>query len=384
MRVAMVGLRAPWGVEGGVESAVAEMAPRLAAAGCTVTVYCRGRYNPYGTGMRDGVRLVDTPTVYRRSVEAFAHTAYAAPHAAVHHDLVHLHACGPALFAPVPSLLRRASVVTIHGFDWERAKWGAVARSVLRAGASSAGHGATELIGVSQGITDWFAARYPAPATFIPNGVSPHEHHPWEAGIFPALKPDAYTLFIGRLVPEKDLLTLVRAAARARPRHPVVITGGAAYTDDYVKQLHREASGHVHFTGPRFRREKRMLLSHARAFVFPSRVEGLPIALLEAMSAGLMCVASDIPANREALADHGGWRLPVGDVEAWAKALGELDAAEPAFRRGIGAQGRKRVQEHFSWDAVVQDTLAVYERSLRSRRGANSRAPWSVPFSASR
>ncbi|MFZ5478864.1 MAG: glycosyltransferase family 4 protein [Myxococcota bacterium] len=355
----MVGLRAPWGVEGGVESAVAELAPRLVRAGCEVTVYCRGRYNPYGSGFVEGVRLVDVPTTYSRSLEAFVHSAIAAPRAALRHDVVHLHACGPAMMAPLPRALGRRVVVTVHGKDWTRDKWGPVAKAVLRAGVGVAGRSASALMAVSRELRDYLASRYDVPVHFVPNGVAPHEPVAWDPGLFPSLRPGGYVLFVGRLVPEKDVLTLVRAAARTRL--PVVITGGAAYTDAYVAQLRREAPANVLFTGPRFGDEKAMLLTHARAFALPSRVEGLPIALLEAMAAGLPTLVSDIGPNREALAHCGGWRLPTGDVARWGAALEEVAAADLAILRGIGAQGAWRVRERYGWDNVVRETLGVYQ-----------------------
>lgn len=364
----MVGLRAPWGVEGGVESAVAEIAPRLAAAGCEVTVYCRGRYNPHGSCVFRGVRLIDTATVYSRSMEAIVHTAIATPRAIASSDITHFHACGPALFSPVPGLFGRVSVATIHGFDWEREKWGPAARAMLHAGVWSAGHGASALIGVSEEVSSWLARRFDAPVTMIPNGVAAHAPEPWDPLLFPSLRPGGYLLFIGRLVPEKDLLTLMLAAHRARGRLPIVVVGGGSYTDEYVTLIQRAAPKGVVFTGPRFGREKAMLLTHARAFVFPSRVEGLPIALLEALAAGLPVVASDIPANIEVLGAGPAWRVPVGNVSAWARALGEVEAASPDALAEAGARGRRRAEEHFGWDAVVNSTIAVYERALRERR----------------
>ncbi len=365
----MLGLRAPWGTEGGVEQAVGELAPRLVAAGVEVTVYCRGRYNPHGTGARHGVRLVDTPTVYSRSFEALIHTGLAAPRAALAADVVHIHACGPALFSGVPGLYRRPTVVTLHGKDWEREKWGPAARIFLRSGAWVAGHAATELITVSRGLAEWCRATYPAPVTYIPNGVAPHTPVAWEPAIFPELRPGGYHLFLGRLVPEKEIGTLLRAVARAAPRLPVVITGGGSYTGEYVAKLHREAPPGVVFTGPRFGLEKAMLLTHARSFLFPSRVEGLPIALLEAMAAGLPILASDIAPNLEVLGDVGGWRLPVGDDEAWCRALHEVEAADTTQLSALGEAARRRVDGTFGWGAVVQATRAVYERAA-ARRGA--------------
>jgi glycosyltransferase involved in cell wall biosynthesis len=363
----MLGLRAPWGTEGGVEQAVGELAPRLAATGVDVTVYCRGRYNRHGSGAYAGVRLVDTPTVYRRSLEAFVHTGLAAPRAAFSADVVHLHACGPALFSGVPALMRRPVVVTLHGKDWERDKWGPAARIFLRSGAWMAGHASTEIITVSRGLQLWCEENYPAPVTHIPNGVAPHEAVPWDPAVFPELTPGGYHLFLGRLVPEKEIGTLLRAVARAAPRLPVVITGGGSYTDAYVEKLHHDAPPGVIFTGPRFGTEKAMLLSHARSFLFPSRVEGLPIALLEAMAAGLPTLASDIAPNLEVLGSVGGWRLPVGDADAWGAALHAVEASTTDRLEAIGAEGCARVETNFGWDAVVTATRRVYERA-RSRR----------------
>lgn len=363
LRVAMVGLRAPWGAEGGVEQSVGELAPRLVASGMKVTVYCRGRYNPYGTGTRLGVRLVDTPTLYSRSLEALVHTGLTVPRAALAADVVHIHACGPALFAGLPALAGRPCVVTLHGMDWEREKWGPAARAFLRSGAWMAGHRATEIIAVSRGLEQFCRANFPTPATFIPNGVAAHTPVDWTPGVFPELEPGKYHLFLGRLVPEKEIGTLLRAVRRRRPRMPVVITGGGSYTGDYVERLHREAPDGVVFTGPRFGLEKAMLLTHARSFLFPSRVEGLPIALLEAMAAGLPTVVSAIGPNLEVVGDTPGWRLPVGEADTWAEALHQVEAATAEELHAMGEAGKARVEACFGWNAVVAATRAVYLRA---------------------
>jgi glycosyltransferase involved in cell wall biosynthesis len=368
LRIAMVGLRAP-GAEGGVESAVAELAPRLARRGHAVTVYCRGRYNPHGDAIVEGVRLVDAPTVYGRTTEAFVHTGLAAPRAALRHDVVHLHACGPALFTPLVRALGRPAVVTLHGLDWEREKWGGTARAVLRSGAGAAGASASAVIAVSEALRAWAAPRFRAPVHHVPNGVSEHVPAAWDGAAFPALSPGRYLLFLGRIVPEKGLDTLLRAAAQARLDVPIVITGGAAYTDAYAARLRREAPANVIFTGPRFGAEKRMLLTHARGFVFPSHVEGLPIALLEAMAAGLPVAASSIAPNAEALRGVPHASAPPGDVGAWARALEELATADPSARARCGEAGRARARAAFGWERVVDATEAIYVAAAGQRGG---------------
>ena len=357
--VAFVGLRSPWGTEGGVEAHVAALAPRLVARGAHVTVYCRPRYNPHGNCYREGVRLADVPTTDGRASEAFVHTALAAPRACLRHQVVHLHACGPALFTPVPSALGRRTVVTLHGKDWARDKWGPAARVALRAGAEVALRSAGRLVAVSQELADWCRSRG-REAVRLPNGVEPHQPVAWDNRIFPMLRPRNYLLFLGRLVPEKGLETLVAAASQACLPLPVVIAGGSAHTDAFVAHLRRVADeDRVVFTGPQFGLEKRMLLGHARAFVLPSRVEGMPLALLEAMAAAVPPVTSDIAPNVEVAQDIG-WRVPVDDVPAWARALRDVAAAPEATLRAEGERAQARALAQFGWDSVAARTMDLY------------------------
>lgn len=361
--VAFGGLRSPWGVEGGVEAHVAALAPRLAKRGAHVTVYCRERYNPHGNCYREGVRLADVPTVYSRSAEALVHTALVTPRACLRHDIVHLHACGAAMFAPIPRWLGRRCVLTLHGRDWARDKWGPLARRVLQTSARVGLRAADAVISVSEELAPWCREGGASEVEVIPNGVEPHLPISWDPTIFPMLEPGKYFLFLGRLVPEKGLDTLAAGAKLASGSMPVVITGGSAYTAAYAADLRRNApERRVVFTGARFGLEKRMLLSHARAFVFPSRVEGLPVALLEAMAAGLPLLVSDIKANDEV---HGGgaWRrLPVDDVAAWARALEEAERAPDEELRRVGEIGRRRAEADFGWDRIADRTFALYSR----------------------
>ncbi len=356
----MVGLRAPWGVEGGVEAAVAALAPRLVAAGHEVTVYCRTRYNPHGSSVREGVRLRDVETVYGRSSEAFVHTLLCAPRASLRHDVVHLHACGPALFSPIPRLLGRRVVVTLHGEDWQRAKWGATARTVLRAGAEVGGRSAHGLIAVSAGLAAW-AGRFGRRVAHIPNGVAPHQPQAWDATVFPMLQPGRYHLFLGRLVPEKGLDLLV-AAARSHHGDPIVITGGASHTDAWVSRLRGSAPPNVIFTGTRFDLEKRMLLTHARSFLLPSRTEGMPVALLEGMAAGLPALTSGIAPVREALGDTG--TIVEEDPQAWARALAAVEGLSAGEWGRRGDACRARVLTSFGWERAVNAHDALYRALL--------------------
>jgi glycosyltransferase involved in cell wall biosynthesis len=357
LNVAVVGLRAP-GAEGGVEQAVAALAPRLADRGCEITVFCRPGYAPPGARWR-GVRLVDVPTVRRKHLEAIVHTTLSMPSLVRGgYDVVHLHAIGNALLSFVPRAAGIPTVVTVHGLDWKRAKWGPVARVALRAGAAAASTFADAVIAVSAETAASFDG-----AVRIPNGVDPIAFQPLSAAGIADLEP-GYLLYVGRIVPEKDLETLIRAHAASGSARPLVIVGSAGHDHAHLDHLRGLVRSDVRFVGPRFGEQKAALLHHAAAFATASRLEGLPLALLEAMSAGRAVIASDIAPHRELVPDDRiGRRVPAGDVAAWALALGSVGRAD-----GTGEAARDRAVREYGWDPVADRTVAVYRDVLARRR----------------
>ncbi|MCK6505832.1 glycosyltransferase family 4 protein [Myxococcota bacterium] len=364
MRVAMVGLRAPWGVDGGVEGVVGELAPRLALRGCEVTVLCRTRYNRLGPGLHQGVRLVDVDTVYSKHLEAFVHTGAAMPAALRHADLVHVHALGPALWSWWPRLRGRRTVVTVHGLDWQRDKWGPLARAALRAGEWAAGACAHQVVTVSHDLAEHYARRHGVQATWIPNGVAPIPAVPLEQAGLPDLVPGRFLLLLGRLVPEKGVEGLLQAYARAALDEPLVIVGGSSYSEAYVQALHRAAPPGVRFTGPLHGARRDALLSNARALVLPSRLEGFPLAPLESLAAGRPVLLSDIPPHRELLEDtEAGWLVSPG-VEPWTAALRQLVATPQARLAAMGAAGRAHVLSRYGWDDIADRTVGLYRQVM--------------------
>ena len=380
LRVAMVGLRAPWGAEGGVESVVGELAPRLVKRGCEVTVYCRGRYNPLGGGVHRGVRLVDLDTIYTKHLEAIVHTAHALPRAILTADVVHLHATGPALLSWMPRLVGRATVVTVHGLDWQRPKWGPLARAALWVGAGAAAAFPHQLIVVGRHLQEHYRASYGVESAWIPNGVGEIARVPLSWSGVPGLKAGQYLLFVGRLVPEKRLELVLEAWRAAETGMPLVIVGGSGYTDDYARPLREAAPVGVHFTGPLYDEARDALIRHAAAFVHASRVEGFPVAPLEALAAGVPVLLSDIEPHREILdPDHGGsparrgvpsersagWLVP---DDGWVAALRAMAALSPEERAARGEQGRALVESRYCWDHLASQTLDLYREALRCAR----------------
>ncbi|MDG4820097.1 MULTISPECIES: glycosyltransferase family 4 protein [unclassified Micromonospora] len=376
LRVAMIGQKGVPATYGGIERHVEEMASRLAGLGHEVTVYCRDSYGAVEETRHRGIRLRRARTVPSKHLDAIVHSATSTLAAlAERPDIVHYHGLGPVLTAPLARYASRARVVlTVHGLDNQRDKWGRAAQAVLGTAYRLSGHLPDARVTVSRGLAAHYASRFGRPARYIPNGVvAPTHLPPRELSRF-GLRPGNYLLLVGRLVPEKAADLLVRAFRQLPTDLRLAIVGGSAFTDGYVAQL-RAAAGddpRIVFTDFVYGDVLAELYSHAAAFVQPSRLEGLPLTVLEAASYGLPVVASDIEPHREMLDRDGpGQRLfRDGDVDDLRRALHTVTADLPAERAGA-ALLRDRVLAEYSWDAAARELEELYfSLALRApRRG---------------
>ncbi len=186
-------------------------------------------------------------------------------------------------------------------------------------------------------------------------------------------------LFIGGINARKGVLHLVEAFDRIAPRHPdawLVVAGPTyKYDSTYVNEVRDRMmkspwKDRAIFRGERIERVADYMRC-SDLFAFPTRREGLPIAVLEAMSCALAVVASDIPEiARAEITDPALGRLfPYGDVTALAKTLEEL-LDDPALRESIGRAARRRILESFSTEEVDRRYREAYEELLSGSRGS--------------
>jgi glycosyltransferase involved in cell wall biosynthesis len=367
LHIIMLGLRGCPDVQGGVEKHVEQMAPVLAEFGCDVEVIVRTAYCARSApGVWRNVRFHRIWAPRSRSLEAIVHTALGVGYAAWRRpDILHIHAIGPALLAPAARLLGLRVMVTHHGADYERAKWGAAARAVLKLGERAGMTFAHGRIAVSRAIAATVEQKYGTPAFAIPNGVSvpPMPHSADLLQPF-GLKPQRYVLTVGRLVPEKRHLDVIAAFEKAAlPGWKLAIVGGADHPDAYssaVNELAAQTPGVV-MTGFQNGEPLAQLFAHAGAFVLPSSHEGLPIALLEALSYGVPTLASDIPANREVQLPAGSY-FPVADIDALAAGLRSVAQALPSGQEREAQ--RARIARDYDYREIAQRTLAAYRQTL--------------------
>ncbi len=370
MRIAMIGHKRYGSREGGVEVVVTELARRMAALGHEVTCYDRagsdvmtGDLASTEERVVDGVRVVPVRTIDAKGLAAASAAHYATKAAIVDHpDVIHYHAEGPCASLPAARKAGIRTVATIHGLDWQRAKWGRLGSAYIKRGERAAVKSADEIIVLSRSAQDYFQREYGRETAFIPNGVNPKQPRPadeirkrW------GLEEDSYVLFLGRLVPEKRPELLIDAFKNLDTDRRLVIAGGGSDTSEYERELHEQAADdpQILFTGFVTGEPLAELYSNACCYALPSDVEGMPMSLLEAMAYGRCCVTSDIPECADVLAGTG-VTFPKGDAAALRDMLAGL-LSDPERARALGEAAKKHATEDYGWDAVVERTLALYE-----------------------
>jgi len=376
--VAFIGQRGVPATIGGIEHHVEEIGSRLVERGHDVTVYTRANYTTDRVTEHRGMRVRYIPTAPTKHLEALVHsglsTGVAMLPGAHHADILHYHAIGPSVFTPLPrALTRRGVVLTIHGLDYDRDKWGLGARTALKSAGWISAHVPHATITVSKNLADFYEERYGRHAIYIPNGVAPAVRRaPQLITERFGLRGGDFVLFLGRLVPEKAPDLLLRAFRNVDTTARLVIAGGSSFTDEYVHRLEVLAARdpRVMLVGSVHGALLQELYTNAALFVLPSRLEGLALTLLEAASYRLPLVASDIAPNREVIGEDGpgGRMFASGDerglTAALTATLGDLDAAR------VGAQVLgDRVVREYDWEEATTATEAVYEQVLRRSRG---------------
>lgn len=357
MKIVVTGTRGIPNIMGGVETHCEELFPRIAAKGYDVTVIRRKSYVHDNLTEYKGVKLVDVETPKKKSFEAIIHTFRAILKAkSMHADIVHIHAIGPALLVPLARVLGMKVVFTHHGPDYDRDKWSTAAKMMLKLGERMGTTFANEVIVISNVINDILVRKYGRrDCHLIYNGVPEPEicEYPEyfdELGI----EKGKYILGMCRFVPEKNLHHLVEAFSKIEAKGcKLVLAGDTDFEDDYSRNLKKMAREKgVILTGFVKGKKLHSLLTNARCYVLPSSHEGLPIALLEAMSYHLPVIVSDIPANLEVGLDEEVY-FPMGNVEALEEKLQENVDKEYA---PIHYDMIK-----YNWDTIAEQIAQLYQ-----------------------
>lgn len=360
MKIFVIGTRGIPSLLGGVETHCENLYPHIASKEIEVTIICRSCYvsDKKEHSVYKGVKLKSLYAKKSKNFEAIMHTSYAVLYAAIKRpDILHIHAIGPNLLTPFARLLGLKVVMTHHGPDYKREKWGLAAKMFLSLGEFVGVKFANKVIVISSEIGRRIEEKYGRKDyILIPNGVPQYIiDNRSETLKSVGVSPQGYIFTLGRFVPEKGFMYLIEAWKKSKKasQYQLVIAGSADHETSFSRKIIAEASSQgVILTGFIKGEPLKQLYSNARLFVLPSFYEGLPISLLEAMSYGLDILASDIPANKEVnLPDA--FYFGTGDVDDLVEHLDKKLENEIVFT--------SYNMEKYNWEKISEQTKKVYK-----------------------
>ena len=358
--------------EGGVEIVVEELSTRLVKDGYQVEVY-----NRKGKNVQDknadkenkkikeykGVRIITIPTINKKGIDALIYSILATIRALFgKYDAIHYHAEGSCAMLWLPHLFGIRTVVTIHGLDWQRSKWGGLATKYIKFGEKVAAKYADEIIVLSKSVEKYFKETYNRNTNFIPNGVNrPNIRTPKIIKNKYGIYKNSYILFLARIVPEKGLHYLIEAYQQIKTDKKLVIAGGASHTNEYLKKIKAMTNDNpnIIMTGFVQGQELEELYSNCYLYCLPSDLEGMPLSLLEALSYGNKCLVSDIEENTQ-IAQKNIYTFQKGNVQDLKCKLEKL-LNEKVNNEKI----RNDILNEYNWDNIIQKTKKLYCSNIR-------------------
>lgn len=362
--VAIIGTRGYPSFYGGFETAVRAIAPYLAERDWDVTVYGRPGGAPAPDDFRRDPRVVSRETrgFETKSLSTLSYGFTSSTDAMRRRpDVALVMNVANGFWLPLLRARGIPTVVNVDGIEWEREKWGRMAKTVFLQGARTTARWGDSLVFDAHAIGRYWEKRFKRDGTFIPYGGESPRALPVPEG----LESGGYVLAVARFVPENTINEFFDATEAISRDHPVVIVGSSGYggeLDDRARAL-SESNPRVTWMG--HVRDDDLLLAlwqHSGVYFHGHSVGGTNPALVQAMACGAPVVARDTVFNREVLTDDGGV-FAAPDPVAIAEAVRNL-MASPQERERLAQVSRARAESTYSWDRVC----AAYESELERMR----------------
>lgn len=356
--VAILGTRGYPSYYGGFETLVRVLAPHLVDQGWDVTVYGHAGSTKLDDPQADNrVRSRVTPGLQSKSLSTLSYGLTSTVHAAWQRpDVALIMNVASGYWLPLLKARGVPTVVNVDGIEWERAKWGNLAKKTFRGGARLTALLATRLVFDAEAIGDRWSGEFNRSGYFIPYGGTE----------VPGLEPvesfatGSYALIVARFVPENTVAEFFEAARRISENWDVVIVGSTGHGGQFDCDAARlaEESSRIHWLGHVSDDLKLFALwQHAGVYFHGHSVGGTNPALVQAMACGAAIVARDTVYNREVLGDTG--TLVEPDADAITFALTRI-LSDPKCRSDQRSRARERQRALYSWTQVCSD----YERVL--------------------
>lgn len=377
MRIAMIGQKGIPTIYGGIERHVEELANELVGHGHDVLVYARNWYSPKAMNNLHGIRIIHTPTIHTKHLDAIIGTLTATIHALFQKpDVIHYHGVGPSLLAWIPRMFspKTKVVSTFHCIDRYHQKWGPVARLMLALGEKASCFFAHKTIVVSKTIKSYCLNEYNAKTNYIPNGAQIISNTKPDLVKTFGLEPQKYVVLVSRLIKHKGAHLLIDAWKNIKKTNPeliadykLAIVGDGVFTNKYVQSLHDQIQDEksIVMTGWQHGDTLDALFANATLLVHPSENEGLPLTVLTAMAADVPVLLSDIPEHKELVEDKN-FLFENGNTKSLTEKLMILLTNANLCEEGKKVN-KKKVVEEFDWHNIATQTTSLYSTSRESK-----------------
>ena len=352
----------------GFETGFGEIAPRLAAMGHDVVMYCRRGSFPEEMRVPEykGVRLVYVPSPGGKNFSGLIATLFAVIHALAvgRYQIFFFVNVGMGHHAALCRLFGRKVVMNVNGLDWTRAKWGPVAKWYFLSAARSAVRFCNELVTDADAMQVFYREQFSKETTMIAYGAyvqsSEHPELIRQYGV----EPDDYYLIASRLIPENHADLITEAFLESGSKRKLVIAGGANYDSPFHRKIRSFAGDRVILTGHIDDQEViRELHCNCFAYLHGHSVGGTNPSLLKAMGYGNCVLALDTVFNREVLADTGLF-FP-RDKSVLAQMIRDVEA-DPVLVQKLRRMGPERIIANYTWEKIADQYDELF-REVASR-----------------
>ena len=355
--------------QGGIESYVFNMAQQLKAKGHQPWIICRGTEKAHLDV--DGIEITKVP-VTENSFAIMMHNIraslvvwkYAKDIDVVNYQSIYL----PFFYEWIPKLKGIKVCHTQHSFALDNPKHGRLSKMLISVLYRISGILFSPIITVSERNKELIRRRLFKKATVINCGVDlPMEVKPTDILQQKGIKAGKYYLTIGRIDPVKNLHVLIKAFRKHEADSDVQLVVAGNMNNSYAQELKRLAEGdeRIIFPGPVYGNDKETLLNECMAYCLVSSSEGFPIALLEAMSHGKVCLCSNIAASRETLTTPLGIWSVVGNADSLNKSMSEFES-DPEKYKPMGEGAKARILNSLTWDKI-SDQYIEYLKGLTNK-----------------
>lgn len=318
------------------------------------------------------MKLVYLPYLPGKVLETPSHEIVSGLHSLFRpFDIYYILGCRTSWSYFLHRIMGKRLVFQTDGLDWERRKWGSLAKAYLRFSYWAALRLATQVASDSRSICDYFREHHGIHSEYLTCGGYVVPSAPQEILNEYALRPRDYFLVVCRIEPENNIDLIVRAFLGLPTDKRLVVVGGANYASRYLQEVKATDDPRVIFTGPVYKPgHVEALCKYSFAYLDGHEVGGTSPGLVRAMGCGSCVLVLDRPFNAEVVGAAGLlWQKSAEDLQAKLRHLIDHPEEADEYRR----RAPERVATNYSWESSADTHEHCFARLINGEKNADTR-----------